>query len=150
MFLGFEVAVDGNEDILVETGITTRAGFGVKAASEDTEIMLEETKSPFEGYGGVVMFEGMSTTLGLFDKLAIGYTSCRPGLGKMVGIELNKAVMFGSHASYDMFVVFATFFEGVDFSAISGIHADETEIAHTTSARSGFGRKRDVTANDGR
>ena len=57
--------------------------------------------------------------------------------------------MFWSHAPYDMFTVFATFFEGVDFSAVLGKHGDETEIAHTTSAGSGFGRKCDAVVNYG-
>ena len=39
----FEISVDGDEDILVETGITTDALFRVKAAFDDTEIVFEET-----------------------------------------------------------------------------------------------------------
>ena len=61
---------------------------------------------------------------------------------------MNEAVMFWSHAPYDMFTVFATFFEGVDFSAVSRIYGDETEIAHTTSAGSGIWRKFDAVVND--
>ena len=73
---GFEVAVDGNEDILVKTGITIEAGFRIKAAFDDTEIVFEKTESPFESDGGVVMFERVSTALRLFDELAIRYTGC--------------------------------------------------------------------------
>jgi hypothetical protein len=110
---GFEVTVDGDIDILIETGIAFETRFGVKAASDDTEIMAEEPDSPFEGGKGMVMFEGVGTALGLFDELAVCHASRRPGLWEVVGIELEVAVMFGCTADDDMFAVFIAFFDGV-------------------------------------
>jgi len=138
LLCGFEVAVDGDEDILVETGITTDAGFGVKTTFENTEIVLEEAKSPFEGDRGVVMFEGMGTTLGFFDEFAIGYAGSRPGLGKVVSIELKEAVMLRSMADNDVFAVFVAFFDGVHGSPIGINHRNRTKIAHSTSTGSGI------------
>ena len=95
------------------------------------------------------MFESMGTALGFFDEFAISYAGRRPGLGEMVGIELDEAVMLRSHASYDMFTVFATLFESVYLSAVLGKHGDEMKIAYSTSAGSGFGRECDAVVNYG-
>ena len=47
---GFEVAVDGDVDVLIETGIRLETGFGLGTAFDYVEIMMEETESPFDAF----------------------------------------------------------------------------------------------------
>ena len=70
---GFEVAVDADVDVLIETGIGLETGFRLGATFDYMEIMMEETKSPFDAFRRVVVFEGVSEFLGGFDELAVSY-----------------------------------------------------------------------------
>ena len=70
---GFEVAVDGDVDVLIETGIGFETGFRFGATFDYMEIMMEETESPFDAFRRVVVFEGVSEFLGGFDELAVSY-----------------------------------------------------------------------------
>ena len=45
---GFEVAVDGDVDVLIEAGIRLETGFRFGTSFDYMEIMMEETKSPFD------------------------------------------------------------------------------------------------------
>ena len=85
---GFEVTVDGDVDVLIETGIGLETGFRFGTSFDDVEIMMEETKSPFDAFRRVVVFEVVSELLSGFDEFAVRYAGCGPSLGEMVGIEL--------------------------------------------------------------
>ena len=85
---GFEVAVNGDVDVLIETGIRLETGFRFGTTFDYMEIMMEETESPFDAFRRVVVFEGVSEFLSGFDEFAVSYAGCRPSLGEMVGIEL--------------------------------------------------------------
>ena len=73
---GFEVAVDANVGILVETGIGFETGFRLGSAFENTVVMLEETDSPFNTSKRMIMFEGVCHLLSTFDEFAICYAGC--------------------------------------------------------------------------
>ena len=76
--LGLELAVDRDVGILVETGIAFHAFFGLRAAFDDCEIMVEEPHAPCKSLQGMVVLDGVSQTLCLFDQLAVGYTGFGP------------------------------------------------------------------------
>lgn len=98
---------------------------------ENTEIVLEEADSPFEGFAGVGMFQSMRTALGEFDDFAIRCTGLGPGLGKVVGIELEHAGTVGATTDNDVFAAFVALFE-VIHSAPEGIIArNRHKIAHS-------------------
>ena len=115
---GFEVAVDGDVDVLIETGIGFETGFRFGATFDDVEIMMEETKSPFDAFRRVVVFEGVSEFLGGFDEFAVSYTGCRPSLGEMVGIELMETAKTRDTADDDVLAVFLAYFVGVHHAAV--------------------------------
>ena len=75
---GFEFAVDSHVGVLIEIGIGFHARFGLGAASNDIEIVLEETDTPFEGIKRVIMFECVRTALRLFDEFAVSDAGGRP------------------------------------------------------------------------
>ena len=68
-----ELAVDGDVGVLVETGVRFETGFGSSAAFDNREIMVKEAESPFEGFAGMSMLQGMGLALGLLDEFAIRY-----------------------------------------------------------------------------
>ena len=72
----FEVAVDGDVNVLIETGIGLETGFRFGTTFDYMEIMMEETESPFNAFRRVIVFEGVSEFLGGFDELAVCYTGC--------------------------------------------------------------------------
>ena len=74
----FEFAIDSHVGVLIEIGIGFHARFGLGTASEDIEIVLEETDTPFESCEGVVMFEGVRSALCLFDEFAVSDAGGRP------------------------------------------------------------------------
>ena len=115
---GFEVAVDGDVDVLIETGIGLETGFRFGTTFDYMEIMMEETKTPFYAFRGVVVFEGVSEFLGGFDELAVRYTGCRPRLGEMVGIELVETAKTRHTTNDDVLAVFLAYFVGVHHSAV--------------------------------
>jgi hypothetical protein len=115
---GFEVAVDGDVNVLIETSIGLETGFRFGATFDYMEIMVEETKSPFDAFRRVVVFEGVSEFLGGFDELAVSYAGCRPRLGKMVGIELVKTAKTRHTADDDVLAVLLTYYVGVHHSAV--------------------------------
>ncbi len=92
----------------------------------------------------------MCLALSLFDEFAVGYASSRPGLGEMVGVELEKAFGVGHSADNDVFAVFGAFFDGVHGSP-EGVDAFYGhKITHATSSWSGNRRKSDKSATSGR
>ena len=146
---GFEFAVDRDVRILVETGIGFHAGFGGGAAFDYTEIMTEETKAPFERSKGVVVLESMSDLLGGFDEVAVRYTGSRPGLGKMVRVELVKfATPARSTADDDVFVVTTAFLMGVHDTIIHIDAERELQIANSASVGSGDFGVWNIARND--
>ena len=70
---GFEVTVDGDVDVLIETGIRLETGFRFGTTFDYMKIMMEETKSPFDAFRRVVVFKGVSECLGGFDECAVSY-----------------------------------------------------------------------------
>ena len=115
---GFEVAVDADVDVLIETGIGLETGFRFGTTFDDVEIMMEETKSPFDAFRRVVVFEGVSEFLGGFDEFAVSYAGCRPSLGEMVGIELVQAAKTRNTADDDVLAVFLALLVGIHHSAV--------------------------------
>ena len=143
-----EFAVDGNVGVLVETGVRLEAGFGSSAAFDNREIMVNEAESPFDGFAGMSMLQGMGLALGLLDEFTIRYAGCRPGLWKMVGIELEKAVGVGHSANNDVLFVSATCFDGIHRAPVGFVEGYRHKIAHSSGARCGIGRERDVMVNN--
>ena len=115
---GFEVAVDGDVDVLIETSIRFETGFRLGASFDDVEIMMEETESPFDAFRRVIVFEGVSEFLGGFDEFAVSNTGCRPSLGEMVGIELVQAAKTRYTTDDDVLAVFLAYLVGIHHSAV--------------------------------
>ena len=115
---GFEVTVDGDVDVLIETGIGLETGFRFGTSFDDVEIMMEETKSPFDAFRRVVVFEGVSEFLGGFDEFAVRYAGCGPSLGEMVGIELVETAKTRNTADDDVLAVLLTLLVGIHHSAV--------------------------------
>ena len=114
----FEVAENGDVNVLVETGIRLETGFGFGTTFDYMEIMMEETESPFNAVSGVVVFDGMSELLCGFDELAVSYAGSRPGLGEMVCIELVKTAETRYTADDDVLAVFFAFLVGIHDAAV--------------------------------
>ena len=143
-----ELAVDSNVGVLIETGVGFEAGFGRSAAFDDREIMVKEAESPFECFAGMSMLQGMGLALSLLDEFTIRYAGCRPGLRKMVGIELEKALGVGHSTDNDVLFVTATCFDGVHRAPVGFVEGYRHKIAHSSGARRGIGRERDVMVNN--
>ena len=139
---GFEVAVDGDVDVLIKTGIRLETGFRLGASFADMEIMMEETKSPFDAFRGVVVFAGVSEFLGGFDEFAVSHADCRPSLGEMVGIELVKTAKTRHTTDDDVLAVFLTLLVGIHHSAVIIDAINGVQIAHTTGVNLGNSRRR--------
>ena len=139
---GLELAVDGYVGILVEAGIRLHTGFGLFAAFEDFEIVVQEAEMPLKAGTGCVVFEGVGLALGFFDQFAVGYAGCRPSLGEMVGVELEDFVLARVAAYDDVFATFIAVFEVVHgtaevFDAHGGL-----EVAYSTGVeRRNLGRR---------
>ena len=73
MGLRLELAVDTDVGILEEIAVGFESGSGLGVAFDDVEVMMEETESPFECFGGMSVFEGVGLALGFFDKFAVGH-----------------------------------------------------------------------------
>ena len=144
---GFEVAINADVSVLVETGIRLETGFWLGSAFENTVIVLEETDSPFNAGKRMIMFEGVGKFLGTFDELAVCYASCRPGLGEMVGIELEERRFATVTADNDVLFEMATFFEGIYLSTEEFALFVGHKIANSASGRAGneCGRSKDRT-----
>ena len=115
---GFEVAVDRDVDVLIETGIRLETGFRLGTTFDDMEIMMEETESPFDAFQRVVVFESVSEFLGCFDEFAVSYAGCRPSLGEMVRIELVQAAKTRHTTDDDVLAVLLALLVGVHHSAV--------------------------------
>ena len=115
---GFEVAVDADVNVLIETGIGLETGFRFGTTFDDMEIMMEETESPFNAFRRVVVFEGVSEFLGGFDEFAVSDAGSRPSLGEMVGIELVKTTKTRDTADDDVLAVFLALLVGIHHSAV--------------------------------
>lgn len=114
----FEVAENGDVNVLVETGIRLETGFGFGTTFDYMEIMMEETESPFNAVSGVVVFDGMSELLCGFDEFSVSYAGSRPGLGEMVCIELVKTAKTRYTADDDVLAVFFAFLVGIHDAAV--------------------------------
>ena len=137
LLFGFEVAVDTDVGVLIETGVGFEAGFGSVTAFDNTVVMTEETHSPFKGCVRVVVFEGMGVALGLFDEFAVGYTGCRPVCREVVGIALEVAVTVLTMPEDNMFAVVLAFFVGVHGTPEGVDACYGFKIAHASSERNG-------------
>ncbi len=115
---GFEVTVDADVNVLIETGIRLETGFRFGTTFDDVEIMMEETESPFDAFRRVVVFEGVSEFLSGFDEFAVCYTGCRPSLGKMVRIELVETTKTRNTTDDDVLAVFLALLVGIHHSAV--------------------------------
>ena len=115
---GFEVTVDGDVNVLIETGIGLETGFRFGTTFDYMEIMMEETESPFDAFRRVVVFEGVSEFLGGFDEFAVSYAGCRPSLGEMVGIEWVETAKTRDTTDDDVLAVFLTLLVGIHHSAV--------------------------------
>ena len=136
---GLKGTIDGDVGILIEPGVGFEAGFGLFMGFEDVEVMVQETDTPFEGFHGMVSFEGMCLSLGFFDEFTIRHTGRRPVGGEMVSIEFEEARTVTGRADDDVFAVFVAFFDGVHGTP-EAVNADTgTKIAHASSVRSGIG-----------
>ncbi len=129
---GLELAVDGYVGVLVEAGIGLHAGFGLLAAFEDLEVVVQEAEMPLEAGTRGVVFEGVGLALSFFDEFAVGYTGSRPSLGKVVGVELEDFVLARIAAHNDMFAAFIAVFDVIHgttevFDAHGGL-----EVAYST------------------
>jgi len=113
LLLGFEVTVDTDVGVLIETGIGFEAGFGSVTTFDYTVVMTEETHAPFKGCVGVVMFQGMGIALGLFDEFAISNTGGRPVRREMVSIALEVTITVLTMSEDNMFAVMLTFFGSI-------------------------------------
>ena len=71
---GFEFTIDSHVGIIIEASIGFHARFGLGSASEDIEIVLEETDTPVESGERVVVFESVRPALCLFDEVAVRHT----------------------------------------------------------------------------
>ena len=145
-FLGsLEFAIDSYVGILVEAGIGLHTGFGLFAAFEDFEIVVQEAKMPLEAGTGCVVFEGVGLALGLFDEFAVCYAGCRPSLWDMVGIELEDFVITRITANDDVFAALIAVF-GVVHGTTEVFDAhDGLEVAYSTGVeRRNLGRRNKV------
>ena len=140
---GFEVAVDADVDVLIEAGVRFEAGFGGLVGLENTEIMLEEADSPFKGFAGGIMFEGMGTTLGEFDNLTVCYAGLGPGLWEVVSIELKHAGTMGTMADNDVFAAFLAGFEVIHGAPEGFIEFAGHKVAHSLGMNGSVRRKLD-------
>ena len=86
MCLGLKLAVDADVGILIEIAIGFESGSGLGVAFDDVEVMMKETESPFECFGGMSVFEGVGLALGFFDKFAVGHTGCGPFFREIEGV----------------------------------------------------------------
>ena len=143
-----ELAVDGDVGVLVETGVGFEAGFGRSTTFDNREIMVKEAESPFEGFAGMSMLQSVGLALCLLDEFTICYAGCRPGLREMVGIELEKALGIRHSADNDVLFVAATCFDGIHRAPVGFIEGYRHKIAHSSGARCGMGRERDVMVNN--
>ena len=144
-----EFAVDSDEGVLIETGIGFHAGFGGGTAFEHTEIMAEETNSPFKGSEGVVVLECMSNFLGSFDEFAVRYAGRRPGFWEMVGVELMElASPAGGTADDNMLVVMTAFLTGVHDTIIHVNAERELQIANSATMGGGDFGVRNIARNN--
>lgn len=139
--LRLELAVDGDVRILVETGIAFHAVFGLRAAFDDRKIMVEEAHAPCKRLQGMVVLDGVSQTLRLFDQLAVGYTGFGPVGREMVRIEFEESFAEARRAYDDAFFVVPAFFPCVH-RAPQGFHSHAgMKIVHTPFVRRGRPRK---------
>ena len=139
---GTKGAIDGDVRKLVKTGVAFKARSGLLSASKDTEIVREETYSPFEAFVRKVVFKGMGLALGFFDEFAVRDTGFGPVFREVVSIEFVEAQMMARGADNDAFTAFVSVFLRVHGSGEVCKERIEREIAHAFRVRCGLGRKR--------
>ena len=133
--LGLELAVDADVGILIEiaVGFESRSGFCV--AFDDVEVMMEETESPFECFGGMSVFEGVGLALGFFDKFAVGHAGSGPFFREMEGIELEEAFVETRVACDDTFLVLTSKFLLVQSAYVRVEAGIQVEVPHASGVR---------------
>ena len=133
--LSLKLAVDADVGILIEIaiGFESRSGFCV--AFDDVKIMMEETESPFECFGGMSVFEGVGLALGFFDKFAVGHAGCGPFFREMEGIELEESFMEAGVACDDAFLVLTAEFLLIQRAYIRVEAGTQVEVPHAFSMR---------------
>ena len=148
-FNSFEFAVDGDVDVLIETGIGLHARFGCSTAFDYAVVMAEETNTPFEGSKGVVVLQSMSHLLGCFDEFAVRHTGGRPCFWEMIGVELMEfASPARSTADDDVFVITLPLLMGIH-EAIVHVDAErELQIADSATMGGGYFGVRKIARND--
>ena len=146
----FQFAIDGDVNVLIETGIGFETGFRFGTTFDYMKIMMEETESPFDAFRRVIVLESVSEFLGGFDEFAVRYAGCRPGLGEMVSIELVETFEARSTTDDDMFAEFLTFLMGIHDTAVEIEGFEGFQIAHTTGMAGGNRRGRNGSENSSR
>ena len=149
LLCGFEFAIDSHVGVLIEIGIGFHARFGLGAASENIEIVLEETDTPFESCERVVMLECVRTALRFFDEFAVSDTGCRPRLREMVGVELQETSSTTRNtADNNVLLVMVPFLDGVHGTPVTIVALNRHNITHSASVGGGNLRMRGVVRNN--
>ena len=146
---GVEVAEDSDIGIVVETGIRLKAGFGVQATAEDSEIVPKEADAVFEAGTGKVVLKVMGTTTGNGLHGTVVLAGLRPASREMIGVEFVVALTVTRGAYNDAFAALLAFADIIErstyrFEALNGF-----EIGYRLGVRGSVGRKRPKIANCG-
>ena len=139
-FLGLclKLAVDADVGILEEIAVGFESGSGLGVAFDDVEIMVEETESPFECFGGMSVFEGVGLALGFFDKFAVSDAGSGPFFREMEGIELEESFMEAGMACDDAFLVLTAEFLLIQSAYIRVEAGAQVEVPHASIVASGW------------
>ena len=135
MGLSLKLAVDADVGILIEIAVGFESGSGLCVAFDDVKIMMEETESPFEGFGGMGVFEGVGLALGFFDKFAVSDAGSGPFFREMEGIELEESFVKTRVACDDAFLVLTAEFLLVQSAYIRVEAGTQVEVPHAFSMR---------------
>ena len=139
--LGLELAVDSDVGILVKTGVGLHARFRLCAAFVNPVIVFEKAHTPFEGFERMVVFEGVSLSLRLFDEFAVRDTGFGPMGRKMVGVEFKEPRTEARGTDDDAFFAGAPFFPRVHRTPQGFYSHAGMEVVHTPFVRRGRARK---------
>ena len=138
MGLCLELAVDADVGILEEIAVGFESRSGLCVAFNDGKIMVEETESPFECFGGMGVLEGVSLALGFFDKFAVSHAGCGPFFREMEGIELEESFMEAGMAGDDAFFVLTSEFLLIQSAYIRVEAGIQVEVPHASIVASGW------------
>lgn len=134
LLLRLEFAINRDVGILVQTRVRLHPRLRLGTASEDSEIMVQKTRSPFERSQGMIVLQRVRLTLRLFDEFTIGHAGGRPVFWEMVSVEFEESVTEAGRAHNDAFAACLSHFGPVHGSP-EAVNADTgTEIAHAFGA----------------